>query len=94
MLNKSVFPVIVYVPPTSNIDDHELYLNEGRIRALVGKGQPGSVVRNLILRTAPSDKEAGKKFDQLSKHIHDWFGVKVMLPENRSKIDQYIEANY
>src|SRR5580658_9769541 len=36
---KSVFPVIVYVPPTSNIDDHELYLNEGRIRALVGKGQ-------------------------------------------------------
>jgi AAA domain, putative AbiEii toxin, Type IV TA system len=51
-------------------------------------------VRNLILRTAPSDKETGKRFDQLSKHIHDWFGVEVLLPENRSKIDQYIEANY
>ena len=72
---KSVFPVIVYVPPTSNIDDHELYLNEGRIRALVGKGQPGSVVRNLILRTAPTDKKDGKGFELLSKHIDDWFGV-------------------
>jgi hypothetical protein len=91
---KSIFPVIVYVPPTSNIDDHELYLNEGRIRALVGKGQPGSVVRNLILRTAPDDKAASNRFDELSRHIHDWFGVKVLLPENRSEIDQYIEANY
>ena len=91
---KSVFPVIVYVPPTSNIEDHELYLNEGRIRALVGKGQPGSVVRNLILRTAPIGTDKDKGFSQLSKHIRDWFGVEVMLPENRSAIDQYIEANY
>jgi len=91
---KSVFPVIVYVPPTSNIDDHELYLNDGRIRALVGKGQPGSVVRNLILRTGPSEDKSGKAFDNLSKRIHDWFGVEVLLPENRRKIDQFIEANY
>ncbi len=91
---KSMFPVIVYVPPTSNIEDHELYLNEGRIRALVGKGQPGSVVRNLILRTTPTETKGGKGFDQLSNHIRDWFGVEVLVPENRSKIDQYIEANY
>lgn len=91
---KSVFPVIVYVPPTSNIEDHELYLNEGRIRALVGKGQPGSVVRNLILRTTSPDKASGKGYEQLSKHIRDWFGVEVLPPENRSAIDQYIEANY
>ncbi len=91
---KSLFPVIVYVPPTSNIDDHELYLNEGRIRALVGKGQPGSVVRNLILQTASTDKEAGRRFGELNKHIGEWFGVEVLRPEDRSKIDQYIEANY
>jgi predicted ATPase len=91
---KSVFPAIVYVPPTSNIDDHELYLNEGRIRALVGKGQPGSVVRNLILKTALNNKDGRKRFDELNKYISEWFGVEVLRPEDRSKIDQYIEANY
>lgn len=94
---KSVFPVIVYVPPTSNIDDHELYLRDGRIRALVGKGQPGSVVRNLILRAdrrSGPDGKIGAAFQELARHIRDWFHVDVMRPEDRNEIDQYIEANY
>jgi len=94
---KSVFPVIVFVPPASNIEDHELYLQDGRIRALVGKGQPGSVVRNLILRAADRtqlDALRRTAFDRLGQHIRDWFGVEVLRPENRSNIDQFIEANY
>lgn len=93
-VSKSLFPVVVYVPPTSNIDDHELYLQDGRIRALVGKGQPGSVVRNLILRAARRDSQSGNSFQKLAQHIRDWFHVEVLLPEDRREIDQYIEANY
>ena len=50
-LERTAFPRIVYVPPHSNIAAQERPLDDANLRALVGEGRPGSVVRNLVWRT-------------------------------------------
>ncbi len=47
-------PKIAYVPPFSGLEPTEKWLDEAPIRQQVGKGQPGSVLRNLLLRVCPS----------------------------------------
>ena len=43
-------PRIVYVPPFSGLDPYERWADDGIVRQNVGKGQPGSVLRNLLCR--------------------------------------------
>ena len=43
-------PRIAYVPPFSGLEPAEKWLDKAPIRQQVGKGQPGSVLRNLLLQ--------------------------------------------
>ncbi len=98
-LQRSAFPRIVYVPPTSNIEDREQWIDDSVIRARVGRGQPGSVVRNMLLRTAETDGNGrssrySKPFELLQGTAREWFGVEVNRPSYRRGQDQYITATY
>ena len=45
-------PRIAYVPPFSGLEPTEKFLDISPMRQQVGKGQPGSVLRNLLLRVS------------------------------------------
>lgn len=47
---KGVLPQIVYVPPFSGLNPSENWFDDAVVRQYVGKGQPGSVLRNLLFR--------------------------------------------
>lgn len=42
-------PTIAYLPPFGGMDEHEGWLSVADRRKLIGKGQAGSVIRNLLL---------------------------------------------
>lgn len=49
-------PKIAYVPPFSGLEPSEKWLDRSPIRQQVGKGQPGSVLRNLLLRVSQPEE--------------------------------------
>src|SRR6266568_977763 len=51
---QDALPKIAYVPPFSGLEPTEKWLDISPIRQQVGKGQPGSVLRNLLLRVCPT----------------------------------------
>ncbi len=58
-------PRIAYVPPFSGLEPAEKWLDMAPIRQQVGKGQPGSVLRNLLLqvwRPPTNDAETNGSF--------------------------------
>lgn len=60
---KGKLPRIAYVPPFSGLEPAEKWLDKAPIRQQVGKGQPGSVLRNLLLqvwRPPAEDKSASE----------------------------------
>ena len=98
-------PRIAYVPPFSGLEPTEKWLDVSPIRQQVGKGQPGSVLRNLLLRVCPPAKrgEDGKipkgyatpdDWDELSETIQRWFGVRIHEPRYESEKDVYITVEY
>ena len=99
-LANTSFPRMVYVPPSSNIAAQERPLDTANLRALVGEGRPGSVVRNMIWLTfkAEADAKASKRFSQpfsvLRKQIEDWFGVKVNDPEYVEGRSRFVVSTY
>jgi len=100
-LDKTAFPRIVYVPPQSNIAAQERPLDEANLRALVGEGRPGSVVRNLVWRTWRAEAGSGrnnprilKPFTQLQAQIRDWFDVTVVVPAYEEGRSRYVTSVY
>lgn len=100
-LAKTAFPRIVYVPPQSNIAAQEQPLDEANLRALVGEGRPGSVVRNLVWRTwqAEAGQETmkpriAKPFSQLQETVREWFGVTVKKPDYEEGRSRYVTSVY
>lgn len=55
--SNSLFPVIAYVPPFSGLEPNEEWRDDGPLRKQVGKAQPGSVLRNLLLRVWEENRE-------------------------------------
>jgi len=51
----NLFPRIVYVPPFSGLEPTEQWKDESVVRQQVGKGQPGSVLRNLLYQVGEED---------------------------------------
>ncbi|MEO5359106.1 MAG: AAA family ATPase [Nitrospirota bacterium] len=47
---KGALPQVVYVPPFSGLNPSENWFDDAVVRQYVGKGQPGSVLRNLLFR--------------------------------------------
>ena len=98
-------PIIAYVPPFSGLEPTEKSLDVSPIRQQVGKGQPGSVLRNLLLRVCPSpprgqDGRITKgytppaEWQELAGIIERWFSVKIREPKYDSAKDVYITVEY
>lgn len=98
-------PKIAYVPPFSGLEPAEKWLDVSPIRQQVGKGQPGSVLRNLLLRVCPppargQDERLTKRiklpddWNELADIIKRWFGVEIHEPEYDSAKDVYITVEY
>jgi len=98
-------PKIAYVPPFSGLEPTEKWLDISPIRQQVGKGQPGSVLRNLLLRVCPSpvrepDGRIKKghtppaDWQELAGSIERWFSVKIHEPRYESAKDVYITVEY
>jgi predicted ATPase len=90
-------PKIVYVPPFSGLDPFEKWLDDAVVRQQVGKGQPGSVLRNLLFRVIdkPNTKPTSiEGWNQIVTRINDWFGVEMLPPEYEKGISINIESKY
>ncbi len=99
-------PRIAYVPPFSGLEPAEKWLDVSPIRQQVGKGQPGSALRNLLLRVCPSpprepDGRVVKShayppadWQELAAIIERWFSVKIREPKYESAKDVYITVEY
>ncbi|MDP2786909.1 MAG: AAA family ATPase [Pseudomonadota bacterium] len=98
-------PIIAYVPPFSGLEPTEKALDVSPIRQQVGKGQPGSVLRNLLLRVCPAPpREPNGRiskgytppadWQELAGIIERWFSVKISEPQYDSAKDVYITVEY
>lgn len=98
-------PKIAYVPPFSGLDPTEKWLDVSPIRQQIGKGQPGSVLRNLLLRVCPQPTpDAGGRipkeyhssddWKEVEAVIHRWFSVQIRKPQYVSAKDVYITVEY
>lgn len=90
-------PRIVYVPPFSGLEPHERWLDDGNVRQNVGKAQPGSVLRNLLLRV--TDREGtpikeNKDWKEIVDRIKEWFGVEIIPPQYEKGISTEIIVEY
>jgi hypothetical protein len=102
---ESHLPRIAYVPPFSGLEPSEKWLDVSPIRQQVGKGQPGSVLRNLLLRVCspPEKGQDGrivkgyappKDWKELAGIIERWFTVTIREPQYESAKDVYITVEY
>lgn len=99
-------PRIAYVPPFSGLETAEKWLDVSPIRQQVGKGQPGSVLRNLLLQVcpAPPRDQDGRivkghahppaDWQELAAIVERWFSVKIREPKYESAKDVYITVEY
>jgi len=98
-------PRIAYVPPFSGLEPTEKFLDISPMRQQVGKGQPGSVLRNLLLRvSSPSVRDNGDQapksalsasdWKELAGIVERWFSVKISQPRYESTKDVYITVEY
>jgi hypothetical protein len=100
-------PIIAYVPPFSGLEPAEKgNLGAADISRQVGKGQPGSVLRNLLLRVCPAPpREPNGRitkgyahppadWQELASIIERWFSVKISEPKYDSAKDVYITVEY
>lgn len=102
---SSHLPRIAFVPPFSGLEPSEKWLDVAPTRQQVGKGQPGSVLRNLLLRVCPAPaKDANGKvvkgykvpgdWMELTKVVQRWFSVELLPPQYDSAKDVYIGVEY
>lgn len=97
-------PRVAYVPPFSGLEPTEKRLDDPPMRQQVGKGQPGSVLRNLLLKVstaAPQNGQAGKikgagvsDWQELADVLYRWFHVKISQPKYDATKDVYITVEY
>ena len=98
-------PRIAYVPPFSGLDPTEKFLDISPMRQQIGKGQPGSVLRNLLLRvSSPSPRDNGDQipkrapsavdWEELAGMVERWFSIKISQPRYESTKDVYITVEY
>ena len=98
-------PRIAYVPPFSGLEPSEKWLDVAPIRQQVGKGQPGSVLRNLLLWVWPAPKgnqgvPASKKTPppdnwlEIASVVRRWFSVELLPPHYDSDKDVFIGVEY
>jgi AAA15 family ATPase/GTPase len=92
LIQEEGFPTIIYVPPFSGLEPVEKWIDDGNIKQSVGKGQPGSVLRNILYRVKENENITNWK--ELSEKIFDWFGVKLNIPEYEKRQSTQINLTY
>lgn len=99
------FPRIAYVPPFSGLEPIEEWRDEAPLRKQVGKAQPGSILRNLLLKVCPTpahqdDQHKLLKADlpkdwlELKRMISRWFSMELMEPQYERGVDTQILCEY
>lgn len=106
---KGNLPRIAYVPPFSGLEPAEKWLDKAPIRQQVGKGQPGSVLRNLLLQVwrPPAEDDGAIEqvnpakrltvpadWTELASVVKRWFSVELIPPRYDSAKDVYIGVEY
>ena len=102
---EQLLPKIAHVPPFSGLEPTEKWLDEAPTRQQVGKGQPGSVLRNLLLRVCPPPPKgadgkvikgykAPDNWTELARMVQHWFSVELQPPQYDSIKDVYIGVEY
>jgi predicted ATPase len=92
-------PKIAYVPPFSGLEPAEKWMDISPIRQQIGKGQPGGVLRNLLLQVSniahrkKGDAPPGD-WQELSHAVLRWFSVSIHEPEYNSATDVNITVEY
>lgn len=89
--SSSILPVIAYVPPFSGLEPNEEWRDDGPLRKQVGKAQPGSVLRNLLLRVWTENRG---DWSEIQKVIREWFSVELKAPEYERGVDTQIVCEY
>ncbi|WP_164926968.1 ATP-dependent nuclease [Chlorobaculum tepidum] len=90
---EDILPRIAYVPPFSGLDPMEKWLDIAPIRQQVGKGQPGSVLRNLLYKVK-RDEERGDDWGELASIVKKWFSVEICEPVYDKERDVHIKVEY
>jgi len=102
---KNLLPLMAYVPPFSGLEPSEEWRDDGPLRKQVGKAQPGSVLRNLLLRVCPpADRdekgrirkgyESSAEWKEIKAVVRRWFSVKLKEPQYERGIDTQIDCEY
>lgn len=89
--SSSILPIIAYVPPFSGLEPNEEWRDDGPLRKQVGKAQPGSVLRNLLLRVWTENRT---DWSEIQKVIREWFSVELKDPEYERGVDTQIVCEY
>jgi len=88
---NQLLPNIAYVPPFSGLEDSEEWRDEAPLRKQIGKAQPGSVLRNLLLRVWENNSQDWQEIQEIVK---DWFSVELKSPQYEKGIDTQISCEY
>ncbi|MEK7813155.1 MAG: AAA family ATPase, partial [Candidatus Desantisbacteria bacterium] len=96
---KGLFPVIAYVPPFSGLETTEEWRDDGPIKKQIGKAQPGSVLRNLLLRVCSPKSEkvslsSPDDWNEIQRIVKQWFSVDLEPPEYKQGVDTQIICRY
>ncbi len=90
-----VLPKVAYVPPFSGLEPTEEWKDTSILRKQVGKGQPGSILRNLLLLVVKEDKKEGeKKWNDISSAVSRWFTTELEKPKYEQGVDTQISCEY
>lgn len=98
-------PRVAYVPPFSGLEPFESGMDPGARRQKVGKGQPGSVLRNLLLQVCPppvrdaqgklpKGHQVPPEWTELVDVVQRWFSVELLPPRYDSVNDVNINVGY
>lgn len=103
-VEKGNLPRVAYVPPFSGLEPTEQRLDDPPMRQRIGKGQPGSVLRNLLLKVSTAAPTNGQDQDskgagvsdwqQLADVLYRWFNVRISQPRYDAAKDVYITVEY
>jgi energy-coupling factor transporter ATP-binding protein EcfA2 len=88
-------PRVAYVPPFSGLEPIEEWKDTSILRKQVGKGQPGSILRNLLLLVVKEDEqEQEKNWDKISSILQRWFSIELKKPQYEQGVDTQITCEY
>ncbi|MBF0554033.1 MAG: AAA family ATPase [Nitrospirae bacterium] len=90
LYDDNVLPRLVYVPPFSGLDPFEILVDDAVVRRNVGKGQPGSVLRNILYRVSNDDEN----WEIIEEKVKEWFDVDILPPDYEGGESINIEIEY